>query len=43
MIVKMDLMKKTLDQVNYKHLCLQQNYDVLNSSDFGKQNIILKT
>ena len=42
MITKMDLMKKSLDDISIKYLDQQKLLEDMNSQDFAKQNLILK-
>ena len=42
MFVKMDLMKKGLDDLNIKYLDSQEQLGHLSSSDFAKQNLLMK-
>ena len=42
MLTKMDLMKKSLDEVNWKYMDAQGLLEQMNSQDFAKQNLILK-
>lgn len=42
MYVKMDLLKKGLDDLNIKYLDSQEQLGQLSSSDFAKQNLIMK-
>ena len=42
MLDKMDLMKKSLDTISFKHLEGQKLLDQMKSQDFAKQNLLLK-
>ena len=38
----MDLMKKNIDELNFKYIEAQKLLDQMRSQDFAKQNLILK-
>jgi hypothetical protein len=42
MFSKMDLMKKNIDDLNFKYIEAQKLLDQMKSQDFAKQNLILK-
>ena len=42
MIVKMDLMKRGLDEITLRHFDSQKLLEQMGSQDFAKQNLILK-
>ena len=42
MFSKMDLMKKNIDELNFKYIEAQKLLDQMRSQDFAKQNLILK-